>query len=150
MQGKSTPTPYARLDDHSAAAFNRFGEGHLPGYLGIEIVAVDPRRLVCRAPIRTELMAPNGYLHAGTLVVLADTLCGYGCIVNLPEDAVGFATVELKSNFVGTAREGIVLCEAQPLHIGRNTQVWDAVLTEESSRRALAMFRCTQMVLWKK
>jgi 1,4-dihydroxy-2-naphthoyl-CoA hydrolase len=143
-------TPYARLDDQSAAAFNRFGEGHLPGHLGIEIVSVDPKRLVCRVPIRTELMAPNGYLHAGTLVAVADTLCGYGCVANLPAEAVGFATIELKSNFVGTAREGIVRCEAQPIHIGRNTQVWDATLTEEASGRALAMFRCTQMILWKK
>ena len=143
-------TPYARLEDHSAAAFNRFGEGHLPGHLGIEIVSVDPRKLVGRAPIRTELMAPNGYLHAGTLVAVADSLCGYGCVVNLPEGAVGFTTIELKSNFVGTAREGTIRCEATPLHLGRTTQVWDATLSEEGSGRVLALFRCTQMVLWKK
>jgi uncharacterized protein (TIGR00369 family) len=144
------PTPYARLDDHSAAAFNRFGEGRLPGHLGIEIVSVEPGKLVCRAPIRAELMAPNGYLHAGTLVAVADSLCGYGCVVNLPEGAAGFTTVELKSNFVGTAREGTIRCEATPLHLGRTTQVWDAALTEEGSGRALALFRCTQLVLWKK
>jgi 1,4-dihydroxy-2-naphthoyl-CoA hydrolase len=143
-------TPYARLDDHSAGAFNRFGEGHLPAHLGIEIVSVEPGNLVCRAPIRTELMAPNGYLHAGTLVAVADSLCGYGCVVNLPQGAAGFTTIELKSNFVGTAREGTIRCEATPLHLGRTTQVWDAALTEEGSGRALALFRCTQLVLWQK
>ncbi|HEX9402382.1 MAG TPA: PaaI family thioesterase [Anaeromyxobacter sp.] len=143
-------TAYPTLDDHGATAFNRFGEGHLPGHLGIEIVSVEAQRLVCRVPIRPELMAPNGFLHAGALVAVADTLCGYGCIANLPEGAVGFTTIELKSNFLATAREGAVLCEAMPLHLGRTTHVWDATLTEESSRRTLALFRCTQLVLWKK
>jgi uncharacterized protein (TIGR00369 family) len=143
-------TPYATLADHSAAAFNRFGAGHLPGHLGIEIISVDPARLVCRAPIRKELMAPNGYLHGGTLAVLGDTLCGYGCVVNLPPGAIGFATIELKTNFLGTAREGVLLCEAVPVHIGGQTQVWDATLTHEGTQRLLAKFRCTQMVLWKK
>jgi uncharacterized protein (TIGR00369 family) len=149
MPKTPSPTPYPRLDDYSAAAFNRFGEGHLPAHLGIEIVSTEAQKLVCRAPIGTELMAPNGYLHAGTLVAVADSLCGYGCVVNLPEGALGFTTIELKSNFVGTAREGTIRCEATPLHLGRTTQVWDAHLHEEGSGRALALFRCTQLVLWK-
>src|SRR5437899_2931769 len=115
--------PYARLGDLSPAAFNRFGEGHLPRHLGIEILSTDPRRLEGRARVRTELMAPNGYLHAGALVSIADTLCGYGCVVNLPEGAVGFTTIELKTNFLGTAREGFVRCTATPVHLGKTTHV---------------------------
>jgi 1,4-dihydroxy-2-naphthoyl-CoA hydrolase len=149
MPDSTAATPYATLADHTAAAFNRFGAGHLPGHLGIEILSVEPQRLVCRAPIRPELMAPNGFLHGGTLVVLGDTLCGYGCVVNLPPGAIGFATIELKTNFLGTAREGILICEAVPVHLGRNTQVWDATVTHEATQRPLAKFRCTQMVLWK-
>ena len=92
--------------------------------------------------------APNGYLHAGTLVSVADSMCGYGTIVNLPDEAIGFVTIELKSNFLGTLRQGAFNCVATPVHIGRNTQVWDAVAEDEDSRRRLAVFRCTQMVLW--
>jgi uncharacterized protein (TIGR00369 family) len=140
-------TPYANLPDHSAGAFNRFGSAYLPGYLGIEIVSVDPQRILCRAPVRQELLAPNGYLHAGTVVAIADSICGYGSIVNLPEDSSGFTTIELKSNFLGTARDGVVLCEAWPVHIGRNTHVWDARVSHEGSGKTIAVFRCTQMVL---
>jgi 1,4-dihydroxy-2-naphthoyl-CoA hydrolase len=150
MDDQRPATPYPRLTDYSAAAFNRFGEGHLPGHLGIEIVSVEPSLLVARIPVRTELMAPNGYLHAGTLVVAADSLCGYGCVVNLPAGTTGFTTIELKSNFLGTLREGVVRCEARPLHLGRTTHVWDATLTDERTGKLLATFRCTQLVLWKK
>jgi 1,4-dihydroxy-2-naphthoyl-CoA hydrolase len=143
-------TPYARLADHTPQAFQAFGEGRLPGLLGIEILTVAPRRLTCRVPVREALLAPNGFLHAGTVVSVADTLCGYGSIVNLPEGSSGFTTIELKTNFLGTVREGAIRCEATPLHLGRTTHVWDAVVTDEGSRRTLGLFRCTELVLFER
>jgi 1,4-dihydroxy-2-naphthoyl-CoA hydrolase len=133
-----------------AEALNEFGVGRLPGLIGVEIVSVEPELVRGRIVVRDELLAPNGFLHAGTVVSFADTLCGYGTIVNLPEGATGFTTIELKSNFLGTARDGVVVCEARPVHRGRTTQVWDAEVSAESSGRTIAMFRCTQMVLWPK
>ena len=130
--------------------FNSFGAGHLPGVLGVEIVTVGPEAVESRMAVRREVMAPNGYLHAASVVALADTSCGYGCLSNLPEGARGFTTIELKSNFLGTAREGFIACRATPVHLGRTTQVWDAVVTNEASGAKIALFRCTQMVLWPK
>ena len=101
-------------------------------------------------PVQPQLMAPNGYLHAGSLITLADTMCGYGCLLNLPEGAGGFTTVELKSNHLGTTLDGTVAAVATPVHLGRTTQVWDAVVTHVQSARTLALFRCTQMVLYAK
>ena len=95
-------------------------------------------------------LAPNGYLHAGTVVTLADTACGYACIANLPEGASSFTTIELKSNFLGTAREGVIECEAKAVHAGRTTQVWDALVKHRDTGKLIATFRCTQMILWPK
>ena len=128
----------------------KYGAGALPGLIGIEFTSVEPALITARTPVRAELLAPNGYLHAGTVVSIADTLCGYGTIINLPEGATGFTTIELKSNFLGTARDGAVLCEARPVHLGRTTQVWDADVTNETTGRKIATFRCTQLVLWPK
>lgn len=131
-------------------AINRRGEGFLPGLLGIEFVKVDEQGVESRLPVRKELMAPNGFLHAASVIALADTSAGYGCVRLLPEGAKGFTTIELKSNFLGTAREGAIYCRASPVHLGRTTQVWDAVVTHEASGAKIALFRCTQMVLWPK
>jgi 1,4-dihydroxy-2-naphthoyl-CoA hydrolase len=131
-------------------AINRRGEGFLPGLLGIEFVKVDEQGVESRLPVRKALMAPNGFLHAASVIALADTSAGYGCIRLLPEGAKGFTTIELKSNFLGTAREGAIYCRATPVHLGRTTQVWDAVVTNEASGAKIALFRCTQMVLWPK
>lgn len=127
---------------------NERGTGTLPGLIGIEILEVEKGRLASRLPLRKELLAPNGYLHAATIVALADTSCGYGCFANLPEGAEGFTTVELKSNFLGTKREGVIECEATLVHGGRATQVWDATVTDDESGKKLALFRCTQMILY--
>jgi uncharacterized protein (TIGR00369 family) len=127
---------------------NERGVGTLPGLIGLEIVGAEEGSIRSRLELRDELMAPNGYLHAATVVALADTSCGYGTFVNLPEGAQGFTTVELKSNFVGTKRKGVIGCEARLVHGGRTTQVWDATVTDEQSGKPIALFRCTQMILY--
>ena len=129
--------------------FKSFGDGYLPGLVGVEIVTVTRELVESRLAVRREVMAPNGFLHAATVVALADTSCGYGCVAALPEGAKGFTTVELKANFLGTAREGAIACRATPVHLGRTTQVWDAVVSNEADGKVIALFRCTQMVLWQ-
>jgi 1,4-dihydroxy-2-naphthoyl-CoA hydrolase len=116
--------------------------------IGIEILEATEGRIRSRLELRDELLAPNGYLHAATIVALADTACGYGCFTNLPDGAEGFTTVELKSNFLGTKHEGLIECEATLVHGGRATQVWDATVTDDESGKKLALFRCTQMILY--
>ncbi len=130
--------------------FNQRGAPNLPGLVGLVITHVAKDEIRAHLPVRTEVMAPNSFLHAGALVTLADTCAGYGCVVNLPDGASGFTTVELKSNHLGTTRDGTVDCSAKPVHLGRTTQVWDATLTHRESGRVLVLFRCTQMVLYPK
>ena len=111
---------------------NAFGSQNLPGHLGIVVDEAGP------------------FLHAGSIVTLADTCAGYGCVTNLPAGATGFTTIELKSNFLGTARDGTLDCAATPVHMGKTTQVWDAVVTSRETGKTLALFRCTQMILYPK
>jgi 1,4-dihydroxy-2-naphthoyl-CoA hydrolase len=129
-------------------AFNKRGAGKLPGYLGIVFSHADVSEIVGEIMLKDVHMAPNGYLHAGTIVTLADTCCGYGCFANLPEGATGFTTIELKSNHLGTAREGSILSRAKAVHLGKTTQVWDAAVTHKETGKTIALFRCTQLILY--
>ncbi|WP_433238746.1 PaaI family thioesterase [Actinomadura nitritigenes] len=123
------------------------GGGMLPGHLGVRVSSCTDGEVTGELPIRPELFAPNGFVHAAALIGLADTLCGYGCMAALPAGADGFTTVELKTNFLGAAREGVLHCRAVPVHRGRSTQLWDATVTDDQGR-TVAVFRCTQLVLW--
>jgi 1,4-dihydroxy-2-naphthoyl-CoA hydrolase len=127
---------------------NKRGVGTLPGLIGLEIMEAEERGISGRLDLRDEIMAPNGYLHAATVIALADTSCGYGTFINLPEGAENFTTIELKSNFVGTKRGGAISCRAEQVHGGRTTQVWDATVSDEETGKPIALFRCTQLILY--
>lgn len=126
---------------------NARGQGHLPGWFGLEATRLAEGRLEARMQIRPDMLAPNGFLHAASVIALADTTAGYATVAHLPPGAQSFTTIELKSNFFGTQTEGELVCEAVAVHLGRSTQVWDATVSGAGGRR-LALFRCTQMILW--
>ncbi|ENO86573.1 PaaI family thioesterase [Thauera linaloolentis] len=132
------------------ALLNTRGSEYLPGYLGIEILELAERTLSSRMPVKKLHVAPNEFLHAASVVALADTTCGYATVAHLPEGAESFTTIELKSNHLGTVREGAIACVATAQHLGRSTQVWDATVRDEAIGRTIALFRCTQMILWPK
>ena len=130
----------------SLAELQELGSVGFPGLLGIEFDEPGDGVMRARLEIEEKHMAPNGYLHAGTVVGFADSACGYGCILNLPGGATGFKTIELKTNFLSSARDGTIECEARMVHRGRTTQLWDATVTDAAGK-TLALFRCTQLIL---
>jgi len=136
--GRPTPT----LD----SLFER-QRGTLPDTFGARPLTLAEGRMTMELTIEPWMMAPNGFLHAATQVMLADTCAGYATLAHLPEGAKGFTTLELKSNFLGTAKQGILHVEAVAEHLGRTTQVWSATLFDDKGRR-LSLFRCSQIVLW--
>ena len=133
---------------HSPEFLNARNAGMFPGLLGIVITKLAEGEARAELPIREALLAPNTYLHAGAVVSLADTAAGHGCFTNLPEGATGFTTVELKSNHLGTARDGTLECVATAVHTGRTTHVWDATVTHRETGKTIALFRCTQLILY--
>jgi uncharacterized protein (TIGR00369 family) len=139
---------FAAVSRSRREGFEEHLPGTLPGWFGIELLRVEHGLLAARLTIRPEHLAPNGYLHAGTVVTLADSCAGMGCMASLPEGIEGFTTVELKTNFLRSAQAGVTLtCEATLQHAGRTTQVWDATVSREDDDKVLALFRCTQYLL---
>ncbi len=132
----------------STATANQRAKGYFPELLGLRFTEIGRERIVCEMPVRTALLAPNGFLHAAAVIGIADTACGFGSIASLPDGAENFATLELKSNFFGTARDGSLRAVALLMHGGRSTQVWDADVTHVESDRRIAAFRCTQLILY--
>ncbi|WP_420714660.1 PaaI family thioesterase [Mycobacterium sp. Aquia_213] len=117
--------------------------------LGIRITHLDAGRVEAALDATDSHMVPGeSHVHAGAVVALADTACGYGCRAALSGKAGGFITLELNSNHLKAAMPGDQLgCVATPAHVGRRTQIWDAVVTVGAGTRPIALFRCTQLVL---
>ena len=140
---------FTHLGGNTPEDLNAMQQGFLPGELGLEVLEARQGYLRSQVEVAQKHMAPNGFMHAASVIALLDSAAGYGCRISLPEGAVGFTTIELKSNFLGTAQAGeVVACEAKLVHGGRMTQVWDATATHAASSKAIALFRCTQMILY--
>jgi uncharacterized protein (TIGR00369 family) len=130
-----------------AQRMNDFFGPLVPGQLGCVFDSVTPELVIGHIDVTDDLIAGTGFLFAPAVIALADTCAAIGCGVNIPADA-SFTTIELKSNFLSSARVGErVSCQCRPVHLGRQTHVWDAVVTNDASGRTMALFRCTQMVL---
>lgn len=134
---------------HLCETFRAQQTGTLPGSLGFDWIEARTGFVRGRLEVERRHLAPNGYLHAASVVALADSACGFGCTASLPEGATGFTTAELKANFLGTVRDGGVVCDARLVHGGRTTQVWDAEIKSGASGKTIALFRCTQIVLYR-
>ena len=132
--------------DVTPAALEQRQIDTLPGRFGMRVTAVEEGRLTAEMLVQPWMLAPNGFLHAASVILLADSCAGYATIAHLPPAARSFTTIELKSNFFGTAREGLLRCEALADHVGRSTQVWSATVLGPDDRK-IALFRCTQMIL---
>ena len=133
-----------------AVVFNKRGTGKLPGYMGIVFTQVSPSGGLRSSPSRTSTWLPTASCMPAASWRWPTRACGYGCFANLPQGATGFTTIELKSNHLGTAREGTIASRATPVHLGKTTQVWDAVVSHKETGRTIALFRCTQLVIYPK
>ena len=113
------PHPHVTVD-----WLKKRADGSLPGFMGVQPVEVAEKKLVARLEIQKHHTAPNGYLHAASVIALADTTCGYATLAHMPDGGKNFTTIELKS-----------------------THVWDAEVVHEETGKTIALFRCTQMIL---
>jgi uncharacterized protein (TIGR00369 family) len=130
-----------------AARMNAFFGPRVPGQLGCVFDHAARDLVLGHIDVTENLIAGTGFLFAPAVIALADTCAAIGCGANVP-DGASFTTIELKSNFLASAKVGErVACRCTPAHLGRQTHVWDAVVTNETTRRTIALFRCTQMVL---
>jgi uncharacterized protein (TIGR00369 family) len=134
--------------DYKQTDFSNFGADCFPGFVGVEIVEVAIHSATARMKVKNAHFAPNGYLHAGSIVTLADTIAGYACLYNLPDRGVSFTTMELKSNFLRATKTGFIKATARLQHAGKTTQVWDVTIKNEENEKTIALFRCTQLILY--
>ncbi|HEY6318102.1 MAG TPA: PaaI family thioesterase [Acidimicrobiia bacterium] len=137
------------MTDEQVQEMNEFFSPRVPGILGVETTDISPNQVVGKMDVSAPLIAGTGYLFAPAVVALADTLAAIGVGASRPEGSQSFTTIELKANFLGSAREGDrVIGVATAAHKGRSTQVWDCTVTNETTGRMIALFRCTQMILY--
>jgi uncharacterized protein (TIGR00369 family) len=114
-------------------------------HVGIEVLEAEDRRVVGRIQIGPQHSNGNDRVHGGAIMSLADTLGAIGTVLNLPRGSVT-TTIESKTNFLAAGRGQELIGESLPLHIGRNTMVWQTTIRDGEARR-VAVVTQTQLVI---
>jgi 1,4-dihydroxy-2-naphthoyl-CoA hydrolase len=115
--------------------------------MGVTFIEADKDQVVARMLVRPDLCTVSHTIHGGAVMAFADSVGAAATVINLPADAKGTTTIESKTNFIGGAKEGVmVIATATPVHRGRRTQVWQTRL-ETGDGKLVAIVTQTQMVL---
>ncbi|HEX6224704.1 MAG TPA: hotdog fold thioesterase [Chryseolinea sp.] len=129
-------------------ALNKMSRNTLAEHLGIEFLEIGDDFLVAKMPVNAKTQQPLGLLHGGASVALAETLGSVAATLCVEESrfCVG---LEINANHVKAARDGFVTGTTKPIHIGRQTQIWETRILNDSSE-LVCISRITIAVLEKK
>jgi 1,4-dihydroxy-2-naphthoyl-CoA hydrolase len=133
------------LEDLQGAPVNE----HMDTNIGIEFFEIGPDFLKLRMPITDRVRQPLGLLHGGANCVLAESagsIASWLCIDQSKQIALG---LEINANHIRSVREGAVIAKCQPIHIGRQTHVWDIKITDETSGKLTCVSRLTVQIVEK-
>ena len=129
-------------------SLNRWSRNTLAEHLGIEFVEIGDDFLVAQMPVNAKTHQPLGLLHGGASVALAETLGSVAATLCVDENkfCVG---LEINANHVKGVRNGFVKGTTTPIHIGKQTHVWEIRISNESNE-LVCISRITMAVLEKK
>jgi len=136
--------------EHSYEEFieyaNTHRDGTAMGALDITLVEATEERLVATMPIGPNHRQPGGYLHGGISVVLAETVASMGSMLRIDRERQMAFGLEINANHVRPKRDGLVTATGTPVHLGRNTHVWDVRIIDEQGK-LICVSRCTVAVV---
>jgi 1,4-dihydroxy-2-naphthoyl-CoA hydrolase len=121
---------------YSLEELNQMARGNMVGHLGIEFTEIGPDFLRARMPVDERTWQPAGLLHGGASVALAETLGSFAAnlVRNLDGSMGTCVGLEINANHLRGVRDGWVVGETRPLHLGRSTQVWEIRISDEGGR----------------
>ncbi len=130
------------------ASCSKMCENTLMETLNIEFIDVTDDTLVARMPVTPRVHQPDGVLHGGASVALAESVGSAGAFIFLDDKDVVIRGIEISANHVKSIREGFVYAKAKILHKGRTTQLWHIAITNELDE-LISMVKLTTLTLRK-
>jgi 1,4-dihydroxy-2-naphthoyl-CoA hydrolase len=104
--------------------------------VGVELLETTPQLVRGRLEFSPERCTAGGLMHGGALMALADSCGGVCAFLNLPDGAVGTATIESKTNFLRGVRDGALTASTRPLHAGRTMMVIETEIARDDGALA--------------
>jgi len=127
---------------------NSVGKNTLMETLDIKFIEVDKNKVVATMPVTAKVHQPDGVLHGGATVALAETVGSYASFLSVDKDKQMVRGIEISANHLKSIREGLVIATARPIHKGRTTQLWEIRIVDEQDK-LISLCKLTTIVLSK-
>ena len=127
---------------------NKLNNGTLMERLGIEYLEVAEGYIKARMPVDKRTVQPAGILHGGASLALAETIAGLGSYLMIDRSEYEARGMSVHANHIGTASKGYVIAEAEIIHYGNNSHIWNVTISDESGEK-ISICRITNIILKK-
>ena len=128
---------------------NAISKNTLLETLQIEFVDFGDDFIIAKMPVNSRVHQPDGVLHGGATVALAETTGSFAAQVFLNLDEVFVRGIEISANHLKSITEGFVYAKATFIHKGRTTQLFDIRITDETNN-LISVCKLTTIALPKK
>ena len=121
----------------------------LAAHLNIRVTEIGPDYLRATMPVNAHTHQPQGILHGGASVALAETVGSLAA--NLCVDMEKYVCVgqEINANHCRPVASGLVTGTARPFHIGARSHVWGIEIRDEQDK-LVCVSRLTMAVVERK
>lgn len=123
-----------------------FGKDTMANTLGLEWTEIGDDFLKMSMPVDARTRQPYGMLHGGASCVLAETLGGVASALVIDMDKYYCVGLEINANHIKSVKEGPVIGKCTPLHLGKNTHVWDIKIFD-TDQKLICVSRLTMAII---
>ena len=134
--------------DEILASCEQMCKNTLMETLNIEFVDVTQNTVTARMPVNSRVHQPDGVLHGGASVALAESVGSAGAYIFLQDKNVSIRGIEISANHVKSIRDGFVYAHATIVHKGRTTQLWQ-IRIENQDKELISLVKLTTLTLVK-
>lgn len=136
-------------DKSSMKYVNNASKNTLMETLGIRFLEASKEKVVATMPVDSKVHQPDGVLHGGATVALAETVGSFAAALAVNRDTHIVRGIEISANHLRSVRKGTVTATATALHKGSTTQLWEIRITDEADQ-LISLCKLTTMVLERK
>jgi len=114
--------------------------------LEIEFIKAETDEVVARMPVTSKVHQPDGVLHGGASVALAETVGSFASLLTINREKQQVRGIEISANHLRSKADGFVQATARPIHKGRTTQLWQ-IRIEDEENRLISLCKLSTIIL---
>ena len=130
---------------NEAETLNEFCAQSMIGLLGITFTDVQPDSIRATMPVNSKTCQPNGWLHGGASLALAESMAGAGSYLLVDREQFNVLGLQVSGNHISSINKGILQANARLIHKGKTTHVWDVKITDEN-HKLISTVRVTNII----